>query len=156
MASSGLDEVFRIFDLDLERRERLNSFEWAWQSLQNFELDLAHREWWAWFHQFNLSGLSHYFIWISIISNGVVVIAGWLEVVTSSQIPSCRPFRLPRMRLMNFPVQLSALFTVTGSVYVMLLSLTIGSFNLRSWIEVTTETRSVCAMRSPPGLIPVA
>ena len=83
MASSGLDD------------------------LQCLVLDLEYRGRWAWFHPFDLSGLSRCFIWTSIISSGAVVTTGWLEVVTSSQISSSRQFRLARMRVINCLVQLS-------------------------------------------------
>ena len=80
--SSGLDDL-QNFDLVLEHWEQLNGVEWARWSLQNFDLDLEQQRRWAWFHPFDLSGLSHYFIWTSTIRSGVVVVAGWLEVITS-------------------------------------------------------------------------
>ena len=65
MASSGLDEVFKISALIINVKD--NEHGSTCLSCLVF---------------------SHYFIWTSITSSGAVIIADWLEVVTSSQITS--------------------------------------------------------------------
>ena len=95
------------FDLYLGCQKRSNGFEWARWNLQNFDLDLICRGWWVWFHLFDLSGLSHCFIYKSRISSGAAVVVVWLEVVTLSQTTSSRAFKLVRMRVMNSPIRLS-------------------------------------------------
>ena len=107
--SRAMSLVPPVFDLECQGRS--NGFEWARRGLQNFKLDLEHRGRWAWFNPFDLSSLSRYFIWTSIISSGVVVVADWLEVVTLSQIQSSRPFRLAHVRVMNCPIQLTLIRT---------------------------------------------
>ena len=74
MASSGHDEVFRISALIL-----------------NVEDDESGST------RLSCLVFSRYFTWTSIISSDAVIIADWLEVVTSSQISSSRPFRLAHM-----------------------------------------------------------
>ena len=118
---SWLDDLHN-FDLDLERRGRSNS----WVGLTVFKiltsistsiLDIgvnkpASARFWFWTSRtskqrrvgltvfsvstVDLSGLSHCFILTWTISSSALVIVGWLEVVTSSQIRSSWPFRLAR------------------------------------------------------------
>ena len=117
---SRLDEFFRILAsiLNVEVDEPGSTHFWSWTLMTNERRQMGsmvfsvsssvfeYRGQWAWFHPFDLSSLSHCFIWTSIISSGAVVTTGWLEVITSSQISSSRPFRLACMRVMNCFVQL--------------------------------------------------
>ena len=64
------------------------------------------------------------------ISDGVVVIAGWLEVITLSQIPSSWPFRIDRMSIISCPADLNQ--------------------DLVAERTLLLVTRSVCALRSYP------
>ena len=74
IASSGLDDVFRISALILNIEDNDPSS-----------------------NRLSCLVVSRCFTRTLIISNGAVIVVDWLEVVTSSQISSSRPFRLARM-----------------------------------------------------------